>query len=453
FGGGGAFDVADPVERKAASSNKGTTAPVGVSSAPAAVSNAPAAATSVAPVSSVRHANQASVKAARIEVKADSKADLEAAWDHYFATLPVPDAAHASAVARERNESVRETVRQLTNDKKFGEVAALIRGALRNGYGQPWMYEALGLTMVAAGEPREEIERSLMSAVQFASSANDLLYIAAYMSRNGFDARALKVYRQAAQLEPTRYEPYIYGLAIAERLKDIGGLEWACVGVMSQAWPDDKLNVVQKARHVAAATIEQLKKENRASEADRFQAALNEALIRDCVVHVSWTGDAEVDLTVQEPAGSVCSFRNPRTTAGGIMLSSSPDRTAAAAGEPTSEDYVVTRGFTGSYKMLVRRVWGKLSANKITVDVYTHLGTKRAERVHKQIPIGEKDAVVAFELKDGRRTEPLADAQVANAIQNVAGLNRTLLAQMAGAQGAAPAVNQQVAATLPNRAV
>jgi hypothetical protein len=367
--------------------------------------------------------------------------------------LPAPDAEHASAVTRERNESVRETVRQLTNDKKFSEVAALIRGALRDGYGQPWMYEALGLTMNAAGEPREEVERSLMSAVQFASSTNDLLFIAAYLMRNGFDARALKVYRQAAQLEPMRYEPYMYGLTVAERLKDTEGLEWACVGVMGQAWPDDKLNFVQKARHLAAATIEQLKKENRTSEAERFQAALNDALMRDCVVHVSWTGDAEVDLTVEEPAGSVCSFRNPRTNSGGIILSSSPDRTAAAAGEPTSEDYVVTRGFSGSYKMLIRRVWGKLSANKITVDVYTHLGTKRAERVHKQIPLGEKDAVVVFELKDGRRTEPLADAQAANAIQNIASLNRSLLDKMAGAQGAALGVNQQVAAALPSRAV
>ena len=62
--------------------------------------------------------------------------------------------------------------------------------------------------------------------------------------------------------------------------------------------------------------------------------------------------------------------------------------------------------------MLVRRVWGKVSANKVTVDVYTHLGTKRAERIHKQIPIGEKDAVVVFELKDGRRQEPLDEAKL-----------------------------------------
>ncbi len=49
--------------------------------------------------------------------------------------------------------------------------------------------------------------------------------------------------------------------------------------------------------------------------------------------------------------------------------------------------------------------------------------------------------------------EPLAEAQVASAVQNLAGVNRGLLAQMVGAQGVAAGVNQQVAAALPNRAV
>src|SRR5438445_1951113 len=117
------------------------------------------------------------------------------------------------------------------------------------------MVGAIGRSMDADNQSRDEIERALMSAVQFASSANDLSFIANYMTRKGFDARALKIYRQAAQLEPTRYEPYMYGLAIAERLKDLDGVQWACVGVMGQAWPDDKLSVVQMARHAATAAL------------------------------------------------------------------------------------------------------------------------------------------------------------------------------------------------------
>jgi tetratricopeptide (TPR) repeat protein len=438
FGGGGAFDVADSVDARPSRSD----------AASSSVNNElKLTAKAAAEQPDTQHgARPAGAKAARIAVKADSKGQLDAAWDHYFASLPIPDKDRASSAMRERNESVRETVRQLTSEQKYADVAALIRGALRNGYGQPWMYEALGLTMQAASQSREEIERALMSAVQFAHTTNDLTYIAVYMTRMGFDARALKVYRQAAQLDPTRCEPYMQGLAVALRLGDTEGIQWACIGVMGQAWPDDKLNVVQTARRAATATLERLKGEKKTAEAERFQAALDQALIRDCVVHVSWTGDAEVDLTVQEPAGTVCSFRNPRTTSGGVMLSSSADRTGVLAGESTSEDYVVSRGFSGTYRMLVRRVWGKVSANKVTVDIYSHLGTKQAERIHKQIPLGEKDAVVVFELKEGRRQESLAQAQIANALENAAGMNQALLAKMVGGQGAAGGPNQQAAA-------
>jgi hypothetical protein len=439
-GGGGAFDVAETVDSSSAHAANTTSANSSALKRNAASPAAPAAQKLVPPA----------VKGARIDVKAKSKDDLDAAWDHYFATLPTPDAEHVSVVTRQRNESVRETVRQLTNERKFAEVAALIRGALRNGCGQPWMYEALGLAMQADNQSREEIERALMSAVEFARSPNDLTYVALYMTRMGFDGRALKLYREAAQLDPSRYEPYMHGLDVAIRLNDLEGIKWACVGVMGQAWPDDKLNVVQTARRAAAATIEQLKSQKRGAEAERFQKALDDAQVRDCVVHVYWTGDAEVDLTVEEPAGTVCSFRNPRTTSGGVILNSTPDRAGVAAGESISADYVVTRGFSGTYRVLLRRVWGKVSANKVTVDVYTHLGTKRAERNHKQIPLGEKDAVVVFELKDGRRTEPLAQAQVASAVQNVVGMNQTLIQRMAGAAEGDP--NQQFAATQPSRA-
>ncbi len=416
FGGGGAFDVADPI--------------------PAAPAK------HVQPAADVEAKPAVHDKAARIDVKADAK-DLDAAWNDYFAKLPTADKDDAAAVGRQRDAAVRETVRQLIDAKKFAEVAAVLRGALRNGYGQPWMYEALGLAMRADGQPKDEIERALMSAVQFASTTNDLMFVAVYMSREGFDARALKLFRQAAQLEPTRYEPYMHGLEVALRLKDAEGIQWACVGVLGQVWPEDKLPIVDMARHAAAATIEDLNAAHRTADAKRFEKALAQALVRDLIVHVSWTGDAEIDVAVQEPPGTVCSYRTPRTASGGVMLSNTPDRSGVATGEGISQDYVVAEAFPGAYKILLRRVFGKVSAGKVTVDIYTHSGTKNALHLRKQIPLGERDAVVDYELKDGRRTGALKQAAVAAATQNMLGVNRALLAQMA--QGALPAANQPAA--------
>jgi hypothetical protein len=418
FGGGGAFDVADPIP-------------------------APIAATTAAAKRTTHE------KAARIDVKADAK-DLDAAWNEYFAKLPAPDKDEAASIGRERNASVRETVRQLTDAKKFAEVSALLRGALCNGYGQPWMYEALSIAMRADNQPKEEIERALMSAVQFANTTNDLMFIAVYLSREGFDARALKLFRQAAQLEPTRYEPYMHGLEIALRLKDAEGIQWACAGVLSQVWPEDKAAVVDMARHAAAATLDDLNAAHRTAEAKRFTDALNKAIVRDLIVHVSWTGDAEVDISVQEPPGSVCSYRTPRTSAGGVILTNTPDRSGVATGEGISQDYVATEAFPGTYKILLRRVFGKVSAGKVTVDIYTHFCTAKALHKRMQIPLGEHDAVVEYELKDGRRTAALKDAAVAAAAQNMLGVNRALLAQMA--QAGAPA-GQPATAKVNNRNV
>ena len=308
-------------------------------------------------------ANQPVGKAAKIEIP-KANVDLETAWNEYFAKLPVPA---NLALVRQQMASVRETVRQLMNAQKFGEVASLIRGALRNGWGQPWMYEALSLAMQADSQPRPEIERALMSAVAFAHTNNDLMFIAAYLSRSGFDARALKLYRQAAQLDPTRYEPYMHGLQVALRLRDTAGIEWACVGVLSQTWPSDKAVVAELGAPGCQGHARATPRAHQAPEAERFQTALNNALVRDCIVRVRWDGDAEVDVAVQEPSGSVCSLRDPRTTSGGTLLTGAAARSANDEG--IAQQYVVSEGFTGTYKMLLRRVWGKPTAGKVTVDI------------------------------------------------------------------------------------
>jgi hypothetical protein len=290
------------------------------------------------------------------------------------------------------------------------------------------MYEGLGLAMQAANQSKSEIERALMSAVDFAANTDELMHAALYMARIGLDQRALRLFRQAANLEPTRLEPYMHGLALAERTGDLDTIRWVCTGVLSRAWPDDKLEVIQSARNLATATLERLRKEKKADEARQFETALNEALIRDLVVRVSWTGQADIDLAVEEPSGSVCSLENPRTIAGGALLASGS--TAAQTDKDLHvEDYVVPQAFSGDYQILVRRVWGKVTAGKVTVDILSHYGTKEVAHQQQQIPLSDKDALVKFTLKEGRRKEVLEQAQVAVLADKQQAVGRAILAQ------------------------
>jgi uncharacterized membrane protein YgcG len=356
-------------------------------------------------------------KLAPIAVDTKSSQDADALWNQHFA-------AH-----QESKAAVRETVRQLMSKHEFKHVIALVQAALRHRQGQPWMYEVLDLAMQANGNSAAERERVLLSAVDFSDNTNDLMYVALYMGRTGLESRALKLFQQVSQHEPTRYEPYMHGLTLAERTGDMAGIQWATVGILSQAWPKQQAEMWQKAYRVANVTLKKLRDEKRGEEADAYETALNGAMVRDCIVVVSWTGEADIDLMVEEPAGTVCSFRSPRTSSGGIMLGDAYAAVEQTAEAGTSEVYVCPQGFDGTYRMLLRRVWGKPTAGKVTVDVFTHYNTDRNQRIRRVIPLEKDEAMVTFDLADGRRKQPLADEQIALAVQGQAEIRRDILAQ------------------------
>lgn len=354
---------------------------------------------------------------AKIEVEITEGAKPEVVWDRYFSKNdPQPKA-------------VRDAVRRLMSEQKFDHVVALIGAALRHHQCQPWMYEALALALDAAGKPKAEVERAIMSAVDFVDNPADLMYIGAYLSQMGLNERALSIYKQAAELAPLRPEPYMLGLRAARATDSLDGLKWASLGILNQAWPKEHASVWQAGLGVSKEVLDKLRAEKRTKEADAFEAALNEAVRRDCVVRVTYTGEGEVDILVEEPTGTVCSLRNPRTTAGGIFLGDDIRQTGGDSFGGHSQVYVCPKGFDGTYRMLVRRVWGKVTADKVNVEVVTHCNTPNAIDVRKKVSLNKDEAVVAFDLKDGRRKEALRDQQVANVVKGQLAMNRQILAQ------------------------
>jgi hypothetical protein len=356
-----------------------------------------------------------------IKLTIEEGADPAKAWDAHFAANSVEPAA------------VRATVRTLFKADKPDHVAAVIMAALKHGQPQPWMYEALGLALETQGARVSEIERVLLSAVDFSNQPDDLLKVAEYMVKSNLgngalQRRALDLYRQVSKMQPTRPEPYVYGLRIANRLDDVEGLKWTSLGIVGQAWPNDQREIYEAGLNTAKGLVERLKSEKRAAEAEAFQTALNEAQIRDCVITVSWSGDADIDLIVEEPTGTLCSFRNPRSTAGGVLIGDTYDK----ATNLHTETYVCPQGFNGDYRLLAKRVWGKVTADTVTVDITAHKGSPKQRGFHKQIPLDGDQAVAAFDLQNGRRVESLKDFQVANAVQGQMALGNQILAQQIG---------------------
>ena len=133
---------------------------------------------------------------------------------------------------------------------------------------------------------------------------------------------------------------------------------------------------------------------------------------------------------IKEPAGTVCSLSNKRTTSGGMLIGDVADGNAL---DGHSAVYVCPKAFSGNYQVLVRRVWGKVTADKVTVTVAKHSGTPQAQSFINQPDMRDGEVLVKFDLADGRRAEPLRDRLVVNAAVAQVNLHHQILAQQLAA--------------------
>ena len=362
--------------------------------------------------------------------------DMRTAVTNYLTAKPAGSdggtAAEASNIdSRDmaiRMARLRATAAALGRQGRFDRAADLLSAAIACGWAEPWMYEALAVAMEAAGRPREDVERALLSTAEFASSPSDLLALANYLARFGSTNRAIRLCKQVASLDPANREAYALAMTLAARSEDLATLQWACPGVLAHEWPADQREIFTRAARLAKTTIESLEQAGRQDDAADFRARVDRALVRDIELELAWNGDADIDLIVEEPPGTVCSLSSPRSSSGGTLLADTD-----AAADPTNathrERYVATEAFPGTYRILVRRAWGKVAADTVTATVVLHRGTDREQRLKRQLTVRADDAYVSIEVPEGRRTEPLLDAQVAQDVIAQQQLGRTILAQ------------------------
>lgn len=315
---------------------------------------------------------------------------------------------------------------------KFEQVIGLVNQMLRSGHPQPWMYHALSLSMRACKYPNEDVERVMLSSLDFGGGTPEAIDIARYFTQNKMKREALSLLRDTSIADPYSYEVYAVALPLARELNDLESLRWTCAGVLSKAWTSKYDKLADDARFAARATSMRLKQEGRVLEATAFENEIKEALRRDIVVRVSWTGQAEIGLRVKEPVGTVCSYNNPQTVSGGVLIGNSRKGTKDALGA-VSEYYVCPQGYAGEYDILLRRIWGKVSGGKATVEILTDYGTPEQKSIVQQVDINEKDALFQVSVKNGHRKQPMAAADLANVRDRQISASRSVLGQFAGA--------------------
>ena len=319
---------------------------------------------------------------------------------------------------------LRTKFRRLMEKQRYEEIVSLVAACMKQDRMEPWMYEVLSLSLQLSGAPTHEIERTIMSSVDFTSDVEDLMKVAIYMAASGMEKRALSVLRDIAESNPARHEPFAIALRAARKINDRDSLRWAVLGILSQEWPEFPSEPI-KARQIADGILLDLQRAGKSDEYAAFQTELKQALSRDCLINVSWTGEADLDLYVEEPGGTICSRENARSLCGGVMLGDEFSR--RNEGGLVSETYVLPKGFTGQYRLVVRRIWGQVPTGKVTVSVTRNYGTPAETNIKKQVRIDDNGAMVLFRLDEARRTEKLNPQAIKTAAAREFLMDRGLL--------------------------
>ena len=192
-------------------------------------------------------------------------------------------------------------------------------------------------------------------------------------------------------------------------LDEPDSLRWTCAGILAHEWPPLQKDIPARAARLAKSTIERLASEGKEEQARYFQQVIDTSLIRDLDLKLTWNGDADIDLIIEEPPGTICSIASPRTHSGGILVDDNQSGVFETNKGFRMERYIVTNAFPGTYKVLVSRATGKVTAGFITAEVTIHKGTSFQETMKRQLPLTGDEILFTIELPTGRRRQPVAE--------------------------------------------
>ncbi|GAB4151151.1 MAG: hypothetical protein Tsb009_26400 [Planctomycetaceae bacterium] len=309
-------------------------------------------------------------------------------WDDYFSKR------------RPKPLAISQLILQLHKARKHEHVIAAIEAALIHGQAQPWMYDVLVGSMKIVGRPQAEINRVLASRIDLSGAdVASMMYAAAHFVRYGGHDLALRIYRQASRMAPTRPEPYVLGLKLARQQKDYDAIRWAATGILTTTWTQNHQIYHQAAEDAAANAQQELRKAGREKEADELKAAMIKARQRDLILKLTWSGPGDLDLLVDEPLGTTCSTSNPQTAGGGVLVHDG----FGPKQENTYEEYVCAYGMPGKYRVRIRHVYGDIVGKRATLKVVRGLGTDHQSIRTFTVQISQDERVIRLSLPKARR--------------------------------------------------
>jgi uncharacterized protein YfaP (DUF2135 family) len=330
--------------------------------------------------------------------KGRGKTDPDAFWLKYY---------RSNDPRRTDPEQLRETLRVLNLNGKTRDALAALRGFLKNHPkdAQSWMYRALALAIEENQGSAADIKTALNSAADTAQRShnpNDLVGAADGLFRKGYYERVGPLLDETMTKVPHRWEPPVMSINLAQKSKDPSRMADAVERLLSLGWPGQDEYFRTESRSQVDTLAKSLREDGRDQEADALLAKLTASEARDLFVRLTWDGEADFDLIVEEPLGATASYRTPRTVFGGSLIKN-------GYGAHPEEVYVCPRGFNGDYTFRVSTIWTNPSkpVTRLKLEIFTHEGTTEEKKHEYQLPPDQPVRATVVQLSGGRRKNVL----------------------------------------------
>jgi len=323
------------------------------------------------------------------QILSSSKSPAKA-WDEAFQSRK-----YASSV-------LAEAIYILHRQEKYDIAVEGLLSSLRNDHSQPWTYDVLATEMGLAGRPQEEIERVLVSRVDFAtSSAPQMMLTAAMLARMDARPSAIQLCRQAAESRPFLAEPWLLGRKIADGTDDIRAQADFRLGILRHVHAPEHSADRREARETVQKLASRVQSDGQPQLATELRDALREAMAVDLRIRLKWVGRADLDLLVEEPNGARCDLRRRLTRNGGQLIQDDGGIGERPEGQRV-EEYVCHSAPSGEYTAVVRFIFGNVVAGNAVLEVIKHEGTAQESKSSRTVQLSRQDARIAIELQRGR---------------------------------------------------
>lgn len=300
---------------------------------------------------------------------------------------------------------------------EYGHAAEVLKGNLRKGLAtDDWAHEALAVALTAGGGSPAEVERASVSAIDLdPTDAKAYLKAAKAEAKLKNHNQAIAFCKRASECSPDDPTPYANAMAYADIATDVksDAVLWAANGLLKRDWnTTDGIDYHKQANERLPKLEAKLKASGQ--KTDAISKAILEQTQRDLVIELLWQGNADLDLVIAEPTGSVCSATQKRTTGGGVLKADVLDQA-----NDRSEVYTAASAFAGTYKVTAKQAFGRPIGGTARIKVTKFKGTPKESVDLLDVPLGGKP--VEIKLDAGSRTTLATVAEEINAITELRG--------------------------------